>query len=705
MSDGDLATPGDSTPEDGDADDGIALPARPAPGAAPGEEEQASPDAHEESGEYGEEADSGHGNHTDGVSVADLFARLTGGVPEVLQRAPTESGGRPAAHAHPEDTDPPTVPVSSAYVSELPDLGFLRGNQPANTPAYTEANTEDSAAGPAIRAGVDLGDRMAPGRAIRGGAASGRRHRKAILAGRVVAAFMAVFALVLTGGAWQWTATKNKKLNTVAALDPQSRDIVDAKAQFGDENFLIVGVDSRLGENSEMGAGDTDAAEGARSDTVMLVNIPASRKRVVGVSFPRDTAITPMKCRAWDARSGEYGPVWDDQSQTYGPDQVYTETKLNSAYAFGGPKCLVKVIQKISGLSINRFMAIDFVGFSKMVDALGGVEVCSTTPLKDYELGTVLPTAGRQIIDGHTALNYVRARQVTSEYNGDYGRIKRQQMFLSSLLRSLISKDTFFSLSKLNSVVNMFINDSYVDNIETKDLVDLGQSIQGVSAGRVSFVTMPTTGITDEDGNEVADSQAIRALFDAVIDDDPLPGENDNNETITPVTTTSSTTTTEPTSAKAGQSTTTTRASSIPTTEVVNAVTAAPEDVSVHVSNSTAQGGLGAFASTEFQNHGFTVDAPDDYPESLSSTTVIYSSGNEQAAVTVAATLGNPHIQRVAGMGQVVHVVLGPDFDVVKSPPPRGSPTVVRITHSTDTTATELPKDLTVTNGADATCE
>lgn len=62
-----------------------------------------------------------------------------------------------------------------------------------------------------------------------------------------------------------------------------------------------------------------------------------------------------------------------------GPRLVYTETKLNSAFSFGGPKCLVKVIQKLSGLSINRFIAIDFVGFARMVEALGGVEVCSTT--------------------------------------------------------------------------------------------------------------------------------------------------------------------------------------------------------------------------------------------------------------------------------------------------------------------------------------
>ncbi len=96
----------------------------------------------------------------------------------------------------------------------------------------------------------------------------------------------------------------------------------------------------------------------------------------------------------------------------------------------------------------------------------------------------------------------MRARQVTTEVNGDYGRIKRQQLFLSSLLRSIISKDTLFSLNKLNNVVNEFIDDTYVDNVRTKDLVDLGQSLQGVNAGRITFVTVPTTGITDSDGNE-----------------------------------------------------------------------------------------------------------------------------------------------------------------------------------------------------------
>ncbi len=387
------------------------------------------------------------------------------------------------------------------------------------------------------------------------------------------------------------------------------------------------------------------------------------------------------------------------RQKSYGPDEVYTETKLNSAYAFGGPKCLVKVIQKLSGLSVNRFMAVDFAGFSKMVDALGGVEVCSTTPLEDYELGTVLANAGRQMVDGHTALQYVRARQVTTEINGDYGRIKRQQLFLSSLLRSMISKEVFFSLSKLNNVVNMFIDDSYVDNIKTKDLVDLGQSIQGVNAGRITFVTVPTVGYADEYGNETPRTEDMRALFDAIINDDPLPEEkNADNSPVpgTPESTVSAT----PDSAPS-----TTSTPSPESAELVDAVTTNPQDITVRVSNSTGEDGLASTAASELQHHGFNVTTPDDYPGPLSSTTVFFSPGNEQAAATVASSFTNPTIERVTGMGDVVRVVLGSDFYSVAPPSPSGSAVQVHVVHGTSTSPTHLPEDLTVTNAADTTCE
>ena len=522
-----------------------------------------------------------------------------------------------------------------------------------------------------------------------------RRRHAMMLFGRLMAAAIAALALALTGGAWQWSASKNHRLNTISALDPQSRDIVDPNAQYGDEDFLIVGMDSRAGANSEMGAGDTEDAGGARSDTVMLVNIPANRKRVVAVSFPRDLAITPFQCEAWNPDTGQYGPIYDSDTKKWGPRYVYTETKLNSTFSFGGPKCLVKEIQKLSGLSINRFIAIDFVGFAKMVDALGGVEVCSTTPLKDYELGTVLAHSGRQRIDSKTALNYVRARNVSTENNGDYGRIKRQQLFLSSLLRSLISQDTFFSLNKLNNVVNTFIQNSYVDNVKTKDLVQLGQSVQGLSAGHVSFVTVPT-GITDENGDEPPRTSDMRALFDAIINDDPLPGENDLNATTTPPT--------KSLTSKAPQAKTSSP-SAEPRPEQVNEVTTAPQEVTVQVSNSTAKSGLATTASSQLKRQGFKVKTPDDYPSSLKTTTVLFSPGNEKAAATVAATLVNPKVQRVTGIGKTVQVVLGPDFSSISAAPPSGSSVSVQIDRSTSSYPTKLPEDLSVTNAADTSCE
>jgi LCP family protein required for cell wall assembly len=690
MSDGDNATPGlpspPGPPGPGGDNPWLTRNPRPSPVAAPWERSGSSePDGVEKAPQQSS-------NPADRVTVADLIAKVHGdsSVPDELRHTrpepdveppapPTEiiaAVSEPPTHYSPapapdgEDTD--VIPVASVQPSELPDLGVER------------------LPGPAARVGTKRGtNKPKP-----------RRRITTMVAGRAAAALIAVLALAMTGAAWQWQSSKNNMLNRVSALDPNSRDIVDPKGQFGDENFLIVGVDSRLGANGDMGVGTTDDAGGSRSDTVILVNIPASRKRVVAVSFPRDLAITPLRCEAWNPETGAYGALYDDQTKSYGPDQVYTETKLNSAYAIGGPRCLVKEIQKLSGLSVNRFMAVDFAGFAKMVDAVGGVEVCSTTPLQDYELGTVLANAGRQIVDGRTALQYVRARQVTTEFNGDYGRIKRQQLFLSSLLRSMISKEVFFSLSKLNNVVDMFIQNSSVDNIQTKDLVDLGQSVQGVNAGRITFVTVPTTGQTDSDGNEPPRMDDVHTLFDAIINDDPLPEEKNSDNTPVPGTP-ESTASAKPDSATSQVPS----PAAAPNAELVDAVTTSPQDVTVRVSNSTGENGLAATAATELQSHGFNVTAPDDYPGPLNSTTVFFSSGNEQGAATVASSFTNPTIERVTGMGDVVRVVLGSDFYSVTPPSPSGSPVQVHVVRGTGSPPTQLPQDLTVTNAADTTCE
>jgi hypothetical protein len=235
----------------------------------------------------------------------------------------------------------------------------------------------------------------------------------------------------------------------------------------------------------------------------------------------------------------------------------------------------------------------------------------------------------------------------------------------------------------------MFIDDSYVDNIQTKDLVDLGQSIQGVNAGRITFVTVPT-GVTDSEGNEPPREQDMRALFDAIINDDPLPEEKNADNAPVPQTPTSS----APAPAPAN-----------PGGELVDAVTTSPGEITVRVSNSTGESGLAAVAARELQQHGFNVTDPDDYPGPLNSTTVFFSAGNEQAAATVASSFSKPTIERVSGMGTTIRVVLGSDFNSVAPPSPSGSPIQVHVLKGTSSEPTHLPEDLTVTNAADTTCE
>ncbi|MGV0626109.1 LCP family glycopolymer transferase [Mycolicibacter minnesotensis] len=723
MSDGNDATPGREEPEAGDDGD-RQLMTMPPPGSAPWERWQ-DPSSDDAPTPHRRSASRRRSTGNGSVSVADLIARVNAGEPPSGGRSRRRAAQEPpepvATPEAPEDTGSVTAPehrldqppasglsqvpaalpdiAEVAYPSELPDLDRIHGTElaPADNTEWARpaATLEPSDAAPEQLPLGQLPPSETTGPSEVDAHPRGPRHRM-LFAGRAVAAMLAIVALVLTGSAWEWSTSKNRSLNHVSALDPDSHDILDAAGQYGDENFLIVGADTRAGANSDIGAGSEEDAEGARSDTIMLVNIPANRKRVVVVSFPRDLAITPIECQVWNAATGAYGPIYDQETGTYSDDTVYTETKLNSTYAFGGPKCLVKEIQKLSGLAINRFMAVDFVGFGKMVDALGGVEVCTPSPLYDLVLGSVLEHTGRQRVNGATALDYVRARHVTTEDNGDYGRIKRQQLFLSSLLRSLISTNTFFSPTKLNNVVNMFIGDSSVDNITTKDLVNLGQSLQKVAAGHITFVTVPTSE-TDENGDEVPRMDDVRALFDAIINDDPLPGENDHNAAISP------------TSAAAGpQSTSPPPAADPPTrpvSEQVRAVTTSPGDVTVRVSNATEQIGLAGATSDGLQHWGFNVDNADDYPGTVKNTKVLFSPGNEQAAATVASALSGAPIERVSGLGNIVRVVLGSDFRAVSRPAPSGSPISVQLNRGVSVEPTELPDDLTVTNAADITCE
>ncbi|MDI9915004.1 LCP family protein [Rhodococcus sp. IEGM 1379] len=579
-------------------------------------------------------------NTEDSISVAELVARVGD--------APTDSN----LHSGPVPP-PPIAPAAAEWIS----------SEPPTSAAPRVVNATG-------------GSRLALNKI--------KRRKRLKVINRSAVAFMAVMSLTLTGVVWGYQHATDGKFEQIAALDTNSDDIVDALGQLGDETYLIVGTDTRAGASGTIGAGTVDDAEGARADTVMLVNIPADRSRVVAVSFPRDLDVDRPMCKAWDNDTGTY-------TSEYFP--AASGEKLNATYALGGPNCLVKVIQKMSGLKIGHFVGMDFAGFERMVDTVGGVNICSPVPIEDGILGTVLPTSGNQLLDGRTALNYVRARHVEAEGNGDYGRITRQQKFLSALLRSALSNQVLLNPGKLNGFINAFTSDTFVENIDTKSLVTLGRSLQNVDAGSVTFLTVPTDG-TNDWGNEIPRTDEIKALFQAIIDDEPLPGEERPEDDA-------------PTSSSAAPST-----SSAPLPDATTVEAMSAYNVSIDVSNASGISGRAATVAQDLETQGFHVAnvgnaaAATGLTNVKSTQTVVrYAPGYEAEAATVASAVPGAVLVVTPSMGEMVELVIGSDFSGTVVAPADPGTTLSAEPKSVDTSAsTSLSPDIAAVNAGDTAC-
>ncbi|MBF6438426.1 LCP family protein [Nocardia cyriacigeorgica] len=499
-----------------------------------------------------------------------------------------------------------------------------------------------------------------------------RKHRRARVAGRAALAISAAVALLITGGGWSYLRASGNSFNQVSALGDNSSDVIDGNAQLGDENYLIVGTDTRAGANGKLGAGTIEDAEGARADTVLLVHVPKNRQRVVVVSFPRDLDVARPECEGWDNEKADY------TEETFPP---FIGDKLNAVYALGGPRCLVSTIQRLTGSTINHFIGIDFAGFEAMVDQVGGVQVCTNEPLIDDELGTVLEKAGKQTINGATALNYVRARKVYGEIRGDYDRINRQQKFLASLLRTALSSKVLLDLGKLNGFIKAFTQATFVDKVKPDDLLTLGRSLADVNAGAVTFLTIPTSGTTAY-GNEIPRESDIKAIFKAIRDDRPLPGEKPGAAAPTP-----------PDPAPA---------------EPPSYVAVDPSTVSLQVSNGSGIKGQAGTVATKLNNVGFPIYSTGNYDGGTSATTIVrYATGYEAEAATVASAIPGATMSAAddASLGSIVEVVLGSDYQgVVNEPTAVGGAITDVAAAPTSPSQTALPADLEHINAADDIC-
>jgi LCP family protein required for cell wall assembly len=263
-------------------------------------------------------------------------------------------------------------------------------------------------------------------------------------------------------------------------------------------NILVLGSDSRSGkENQALGGG---SSTGARSDTAMVVHIDAGRTAATVVSIPRDTLVTRPSC-----------PL-----ESGGSTSVAYGAMFNSAYSVGGPVCAVKTVESITDVRMDHYIEIDFSGFAKLVDALGGVTVTTDEDIDDDDSHLTLK-AGTHHLNGKRALAFARTRHGIGD-GSDLGRIGLQQKLVKALLEQISSTNLLTSPTKLYSVTDAITGslttDTGLDSLT--ELMSLGQSLKGLSNDEVKTVTMPVVTAPSNPNRVVAKEPAASELWESL---------------------------------------------------------------------------------------------------------------------------------------------------------------------------------------------
>ena len=316
-------------------------------------------------------------------------------------------------------------------------------------------------------------------------ASRGARRERALL---TVCGVMSALILAVSGGAWALTGYLNGQLKRVDAGTANS-------ASTGPLNILVAGVDPRTGlthhEEVVLHVGND---VGSNSDTLMLMHVSADRSRVTVVSIPRDS---------WVNIPG------------------HGMNKINAAYGLGGAMLMVQTVEQATGLTINDYVEVDFLGFVKVIDALGGVNICLPQPLDDPYSGLDL-SAGMHHVNGITALAYARDRH--SFATSDLARIQDQQRLLSSALSEATHSGLLANPIRLSRFINAALSALTVN--QGLNVSALADQMRGITAGDVTFMTVPLANVDYQTPTgEVAvqwDSQAASQLFQALASDQRL---------------------------------------------------------------------------------------------------------------------------------------------------------------------------------------
>ncbi|AJE82312.1 MULTISPECIES: LCP family protein [Streptomyces] len=272
----------------------------------------------------------------------------------------------------------------------------------------------------------------------------------------------------------------------------------------GSQDILVMGSDSRSGANAEYGKDQG----GARSDTAMVVHVYEGHKKASVVSIPRDTLISRPDCESKDG--GGTTPAAERQM-------------FNSAYEIGGPACAVKTVESLSGIRMDHYLEVDFTGFKKLIDTLGGVGITTSKPIDDPKSHLRLDP-GRHQLNGEQSLGLVRTRHAVGD-GSDLGRIQLQQAFIKALIAQVKQVDVFGSPKKMydlaDTATSAVTTDSGLDSV--RDLSGFARGLSGIGGEDMKMVTLPVEYDPADPNRVLPQEKADRKVWAALREDRPIP--------------------------------------------------------------------------------------------------------------------------------------------------------------------------------------
>jgi LCP family protein required for cell wall assembly len=339
--------------------------------------------------------------------------------------------------------------------------------------------------------------------------------------------------------------------------------------------------------------------------------------------------------------------------------------QLNWTFSYGGAACLWKTLEQVTRIHIDHFVEVDFGGFKKIVNDVGGVPVCLPYAIKDPASKLNLP-AGKSVVKGDQALAFVRERHIG--LGSDLQRINRQQIFLASLAQKIKQSSSLSNPAKPYSFVHDIASSLTTDSgLTLSDMYGIANALKGMSTSSLQFIMVPVVPYPLNPGSQVEFNQpSADKLFGAIARDNHILR----------------------TARRADHA----KAAPVPTVK--------PGTVQLQVLNGTSIPGLAATTAGKLTARGFKVSRTANATSAAKSTVIEYSSASQLPQVnTLEKELPGAQPKQVTGLkGGALSLVIGPGFKGVGVHKAKKS-------KSSATTAATLSKNYGGVNGSANICK